>query len=107
MSQMVVEIPNLLANLPSRERNRLIRGGLYEATRVRIRQLKKEIAESKKHIQIFEERYGFSFVQFETETLPTLDTFQAHEDYNDWFFWQNVLTENEHLLSEMKRVEFD
>ncbi len=107
MPQMVLEIPNLLAGLPLRERDRLIRGGLYEATRARVRQLEKEISESKTHIQDFENRYGVSFAKFETEALPALDTLQAHEDYNDWFFWQNVLTENEQLLSEMKRVEFD
>ena len=107
MSQMVLEIPDLLADLPSQERERLIRGGLYEATHTRIRQLEKEIAESQKHIRNFEERYKVSFAQFEKDVLPTLDTLQAHEDYNDWFFWQNVLVENEHLMSEMKRIKFD
>ena len=107
MSQIVLKIPDLLADLPSRERNRLIRGGLYEATRARVLQLGKEITESKKQIQNFEERYGVSFAQFEKDMLPTLDTLQAHEEYNDWFFWQNVLTENEQLLSEIKRIEFD
>ncbi|MBS1249132.1 MAG: hypothetical protein MAG431_00705 [Chloroflexi bacterium] len=84
MSQMVLEIPNLLAELPPIEMDRLIRGGLYEAVRARIRQLKKEIAESKEHLHDFEERYGVSFAQFETTVLPELDTLQAHEDYNDW-----------------------
>ncbi len=107
MSQMVLEIPDLLADLPAQERNRLIRSGLYEATRARIRQLEKEIAESKRYIQSFEDRYGISFAQFEKEALPKLDTLQAHEDYNDWFFWQNVLAENERLLAEVKQIKFD
>ncbi len=107
MSQMVLEIPDLLADLPPQERNRLIRSGLYEAARARIRQLEKEIVESRKQIQNFEKRYGVSFAQSEKDVLPALDTLQAHEDYNDWFFWQNVLTENEHLLSEIKRIKFD
>jgi len=107
MSQVVLEIPNLLANLPPLERDRLIRGGLYEATRARVRQLEKEIAASRKHLQDFESYYGVSFAKFETEVLPTLNTLQAHEDYTDWFFWQTVLTENERLLSEMGWVEFN
>ena len=107
MSQMVLEIPNLLANLPLQERNRLIRSGLYEATHARIRQLEKETIESQKHILNFEKRYGVSLTLFEKDVLPTLDTLQAHEDYNDWFFWQNVLIKNEQLLSEMKQIEFD
>ncbi len=56
--------------------------------------------ESQKQIHFFEKRYGVSFAQFEKDILPVLDTFQAHEDYNDWFFWQTVLIENAHLLSE-------
>ena len=107
MSQLVLEVPNLLANLPPQERNRLIRSGLYEATHARIRQLEKEIIESQKHILNFEKRYGVSFTQFEKDVLPTLDTLQVHGDYNDWFFWQNVLIKNEQLLSEMKQIEFD
>lgn len=105
MSQIALEIPTMLANLPSQERNRLIRSGVYEATRTRVRQLEKEISEGKEHIKGFQNRYGVSFIEFETDLLPTLDTFQTHEDYNDWFFWQTVLTKNQDLLSKMKRVE--
>ena len=101
MSQVMMEVPDLLAGLPEQERDRLIRGGVYEATRTRIRQLKKEITESNEHLQKFRRRYRASFTRFETEILPTLDTLQAHEDYNDWFFWQNLLTEDERLLSEL------
>ncbi len=104
MSQIALEIPNILAILPSQERNRLIRSGVYEATRIRIRQLEKEISESKKNILHFQNYYGVSFAQFEAETLPELDTFQTHEDYNDWFFWQTVLTKNENLLAKVNRI---
>ena len=105
MSQIALEIPNILAVLPPHERNRLIRSGVYEATRTRIRQLEEEISESKTHILTFQNRYDVSFTQFETELLPELDTFQTHEDYNDWFFWQTVLTKNEQLLSKIKRIK--
>lgn len=104
MSQIALEIPNILAVLPSQERNRLIRSGVYEATRTRIRQLEEEIDESKQYILKFQNRYGVSFAQFESVLLPALDTFETHEDYNDWFFWQTVLTKNENLLSKIQRV---
>jgi len=106
MSQIILDVPDAIAGLPEPERTRLIRGGLFEATRTRVRQLKKEIAESKDHLQEFERRYGVVFVQFEDELLPSLDTLQAHEDYNDWFFWQHLLAENERLLSELHRAGF-
>jgi hypothetical protein len=105
MTQITLEVPDVLANLPEQERSLLIRAGLYEATRAWIRQLEAEIAESKAQIQHFEARYNLSFLQFEAERLPTLDTLQAHEDYNDWFYWQSVLTEKQRLLAELQPFE--
>lgn len=88
-----LDIPLSLANLPENEQLVLLRAGLYEAGRTRIRQLEAEIAEAEAEIQRFESRYRMPFAQFETEALPALDTLQAHEDYNDWFFWHSVLAE--------------
>ncbi|MBI1879345.1 MAG: hypothetical protein HYR94_14200 [Chloroflexi bacterium] len=107
MAQLTLEIPDTLAGLPEQERNLLIRAGLYEATRARIRQLKAEISESKKHIRRFETCYKAPFSRFEAEILPTLDSVQAHEDYNDWFYWESVLAEKQRLLAELQRVELD
>ncbi len=105
MTQMTLDIPDTLANLPQQERGLLIRAGLYEATRARIRQLEAEIAESEEHLHRFEAHYQVAFAGFESELLPTLDTIQAHEDYNDWFFWQSVLTEKQRLLAELQQIE--
>lgn len=106
MSQIILDIPDLLAGLPEKERDRLIRGGVYEATRARVRQLSKEIADCRAHLQDFEGQYEVSFDRFEAELLPTLDTLQAHEDYNDWFFWQKLLDENQRILSEIRLAGF-
>ncbi len=91
MRMTTLEIPRSLVNLPEQEQLLLLRAGLYEAGRARLRQLEAEVAEAEAEIQRFESRYGMPFAQFETEALPVLDTLQAHEDYNDWFFWQSVL----------------
>jgi len=107
MPQVMVEIPDLLVDLPIEERDRLIRGGVYEATQTRIRRLEKEILESKQQIQLFETKYGVSFSQFETGILPETDTIQVHQDYNDWYFWQTVLEKNEKLLSELGKARLD
>ncbi len=45
-----------------------------------------------------------TFVEFEQTLLPTLDGQQAHEDYNDWFFWESVLAEKERLLQGLRSV---
>ena len=48
-----------------------------------------------------------SLSRFEAEVLPTLDTLQAHEDDNDWFFWQSVLTEKRSLLAKLGAVRLN
>lgn len=98
MTQILVELPAALAELPPTERESLIRAGLYEATRARLRELEAKLAEAKLHLQQFEQQYGLSFERFEAERLPTLDSPQAHEDYNDWFFWQSVAAQQQALL---------
>jgi hypothetical protein len=105
MIQITLEIPDTWADLPERERDLLIRAGLHEAMRARVSQLEAEIAESEEHIRQFETRYGVPFSRFEAEILPDLDNWQAHEDYNDWFFWQSVLAEKQGLLAVLKQVE--
>lgn len=107
MVQVKLDIPETLANLPAQELILLIRAGLYEAMQARIRQLELEIIESREQLKRFEARYGVSFDQFESEILSTLDTMQAHEDYTEWFFWENVFTEKQQVLTELQRTKWD
>jgi hypothetical protein len=102
MPQVFVELPAALAELPKPERESLLRAGIYEATLARRRELAAKVAEAKAHLQHFEQQYGVPFDRFETELLPTLDSPQAHEDYNDWFFWQSVWTEQQALLAKLQ-----
>ena len=62
---MTIELPQSLLNLPEKEQSLLLRAGLYEAGRTRIRQLEAEIIEAEAEIERFETRYGMSFAQFE------------------------------------------
>ena len=103
--QVTLELPETWVKLPERERNGLLLAGVYEATRARVRQLQAEIAECEVQVRRFEDRYGMSLQRFEAEQLPTLDTLQAHEDYNDWFYWQSVLSEKKNLLASMQQVK--
>jgi hypothetical protein len=102
MTSITIEVPEKLQKLPGSERDALFRAGLHEAIRARIRQLNAEAAESSAEIARFERKYGLTFKRFEAETLPSLDTQQAHEDYNDWFYWEAVLAEKQRLLAELQ-----
>lgn len=105
MVQMTtLEMPRSLVNLPEQEQRLLLRAGLYEAGRARLRQVEAEIAEAEAESQRLESRYGMPFTQFEIEVLSTLDTWQVHEDYNDWFFWQSVLADRRSLFAKISEV---
>ena len=105
MAQMTLEIPQALAELPERERILLLQAGLYEAWRAWMRQLEDAVAEAATHVHHYETRYGMSMARFETEILPTLETLQGHEDYNDWFFWQSVLTDKQAQLGRIHKIK--
>lgn len=97
-----LELPETLALLPPTERDSLLRAGLFEVIHARRRQLEHERQQAHEQVVKFEQQYGVTFAEFEQTLLPTLDGHQAHEDYNDWFFWQSILTEKEKLLQGLR-----
>ena len=104
MSQMTLDVPDVWVELPAREQALFIRAGLYEAGQAWRRRLEAEIAEAKAEMTRFETRYGASFARFQAMLLSGLDTLQAHQDYNDWFFWESVLAEKQSLLAKVQRI---
>ena len=104
MTQLTLDIPRGLTGLPPTERNSLIQEGLYEAIRARIPRIHAEIRESQQHIRQYETKYNVFLQQFEAELLVNLDTPEAHADYNDWFFWSEVLSRSQRLLAELEKT---
>jgi len=102
---MMLKLPETLTRLPEPERAMLIRAGLHEASRARILQMKADLAEAKKQVRRFETRYGLSLARFESEILANQDSVQAHEDYNDWFYWQAVVDEKTRLLTSLQGLD--
>ncbi len=99
MAPIPIELPDILANLPPAEQEYLLRAGNHEAMRARKQEIAAELDEARAQVRRFEQQYAVSFDQFEADLLPTLDSLQAHKDYNDWFFWQSVLREKQALLA--------
>lgn len=105
MTQMVLELPRFLSDLPTSERELLLRTSLREAARVRVEQLRADYAEAEEKVKVFEARYGMSLTSFEAAGLPGLNTLQQHEDYNDWFYWASVLAEKQRLLASLRHED--
>lgn len=98
MEQITIELPDLLSQLPSTERTSLIQAGIAEAVRMRAEEIRGEVAEAEAQVARFTARYGMDFHQFETEYIQQNESPDAHEAYNDWFYWQQVLERSRALL---------
>ena len=98
MQAIPTELLEKLKSLPEVERDQLIRAGIYEAALGRMQQLEREIEECKGRISSFETKYGMTFQEFESGLLQKDDALQVHEDYNDWFYWKQVLEEKNNFL---------
>jgi hypothetical protein len=101
MSWVTIELPDILAQLPPAERDNLIQAGVKEAMRARLNEIRQEFAEAQERVEHFTARYGMGFYDFEAHYLKTNNSFQVHEDYNDWFFWQQVLERNQAILDQL------
>ncbi len=105
MKSIELLVPNAIENLTSAEQDRLLRTALRAAARQRARELSKERREALTHIHRYERQYGLTFAQFERKKLRGLKTIQAHEDYNDWFFWVTVLKRAETARVALQKME--
>ena len=105
MQAIPTDLLEKLKSLPEVERDQLIRAGIYEAALGRIHQLESEIEECERHIRGFETQYGVTFQEFESEILPKNDSLEVHEDYTDWFYWEQVLEEKKQLLAGLQQLE--
>ena len=104
MQAIPQDILEKLEKLPQEEGEVLLRAGFYEAVRAGIQQLERDIEQAQRHVLNFESKYGMDFEAFETTLLPKLDSLEAHEDYNDWFFWLSVWTEKRRHLENLKNL---
>jgi len=105
MRQVELSVQQSIEMLVGEDRDRLLRPALRWAAKPRARELEKERREALTHVRRFERRYGMSFDKFERKKLLKLDTLQAHEDYDDWFFWTSVLQRAEKAFDALKKME--
>lgn len=104
MEQIELRVPKAIESLTSDERERLMRTALRIAAKQRARELTKESREALARIHRYERKYGVALAEFERKKLRALNTVQAHEDYNDWFFWTQVLARAKHVSHALKEM---
>lgn len=99
MTQVVIDLPSSLVDLPDTERDALLRAGLFEAVNARIRDLQQGLAEAQSQIAHFERRFGCFLAQLEVTGLPADASPADHDAYLDWVYWQAVADEKADLLA--------
>lgn len=88
VSEITLNVPDALGDLPKEERDLLVGRALRGAVRDRIVQVEREVGEGETHISQFEKRYGFTFDVFERKIeAQELAGVDYQEDYNDWYAW--------------------
>lgn len=102
MTQVVIDLPSSLVDLPETERNALLRAGVFEAVNARIRDLQRDLAEARQQVARFEQRFGCSLAQLEPAGLPADASPADHDAYLDWVYWQAVADEKAELLAAMR-----
>ena len=105
MTQMQLRVPKAIEKLVGNQQNRLLRPALRMAAKQRTRELEKECREALTNIRRYERKYDATLSQFERKKMRTLGTVQAHEDYNDWFFWTCVRERAQQAIAAMKKME--
>ena len=105
MRLIELRIPKPIQTLVGDEQERLLRSALCVAAKQRARELDKERREALTQIRRYERKYGAALPEFEHKKLRTLKTVDAHEDYNDWFFWTTVLERANRATDALKQME--
>jgi len=100
-----VRVPKAIHALLQPERQRLLHHALRIAAKYRARELEQDCKDARAHIRRLEKKYRATFSQFERKKLRRLNTVQAHEDYNDWFFWTKLLERAERELRALSKME--
>jgi len=97
MKTIEVILPDFVENLPVQEREILLKRLIALCSSERVKRIQKEMKKIREELKRYEEKYGDSFKEFE-KRMPKTSSIELHEDYVDWFFWNQVYREKGKIL---------
>ncbi len=89
-----------IAELPSHEMLSILRQGSV----LRLPHLEGRLRRAQEIVHRFESLYGTTLDKLLIEGLPDDADYQAHEDFIDWEYWQEVARETENVIKNIKRI---
>ncbi len=104
MSEITLNIPDVLTDLPKKEQALLMGRALRGAVEYRMVQVEEEIREGQGYLEQYEKKYGLSFQAYEKK-INDLEFVGVdyQEDYNDWYFWTECVQRAQAVLINLRQ----
>lgn len=102
MSEITLNVPDVLSGLPKKEQELLMSRALRSAVEDRVVQVEEEIKEGQNYSEQYKKKYGLSFEEYE-ERINNLELVGVdyQEDYNDWYFWTECVQRAQKVLEDL------
>ena len=85
-------------NLSSQELASIFKQGAI----LRLPYLNSRLLLAKENIRNYEQKYKNTFKHFKINGLPEDAGYEMHEDFIEWEYWEDVLSENEKTVKHVK-----
>lgn len=89
-----------IAELPSREMLSILRQGSV----LRLPHLEARLRQAQERLTHFEGVYQTTLNHLTTHGLPDNANYQFHEDFIEWEYWQDVVSETDNIIKNVKRI---
>ncbi len=89
-----LDVNSLIAELPIEEKGLILGIG----STMRAWEVRNKIDLAQHKIEQFESKYGISLSALQKDGLPIDADFQMHEDFIEWEYWVEVLSESQKTL---------
>ena len=104
MKSVHVSIPEPIGKAIKGDERLILRASRH-IIKEKLWEMKNQMEEAKEKINLFEEKYGVNFSGFEDKIKERMfSEHEHHEDYNEWFFWKEVLKRSRKTLSMYEKL---
>lgn len=100
MKKIEVKVPDSFSKIDPRLRDELLARTLRKVASENLREKRKELKNIKKRLSLYEKKYNCEFKNFEAN-FPKDSSYEIHEDWVEWSFWNELNSKVESLIKEM------
>ena len=101
MTRVQVKVPEGLARVDRRMRDKLLSGALRQVAAAQLKEKEKELREADRKLASFKRKYGKELKAFE-RSFSVRASVQMHEDLVEWSFWHDVWEKNQQVVKDLR-----